>query len=483
MSAVTDDPPRSVPAQWKDRIGVLAQEKVFGPSASPSTSEVRASTKTRALRDKWIEEVRAGLSAGETANVVYARIRDREVPDWTSALLALDEKERAAHFLENPWRLHPGWEYEAPLPILKDKNPKTHFQEPVEPGYECYNELVEVRHARPFRGVTGEARVAIPSGHGVLIEDPRSPDLVDSLGYRFYTLAGDRVPQRELSVAVKALLGRALARDLPPARIVDLRLRVAPAGVCASLLYMADPRRCAIHVGSDGWWIEEIALPVFDHRAHMLPLPEPTPAPHGMNGWRRVLDLARFVRLKPQSGDTAEDQPLLVLSILVLYVLFPDSPKPVVVLVGGENSGKTGAAIRLQALVDPSAAPVLTPSQDQALADLATNHSVINLDNISYIGRQLSDDLARLSTGVGLVKRKLYSDRDEVIALSAARQSQPALRFASPVVRQFPPKTDDFGFDSETNSSTTDNRGSDQTRSSIRLRSHLANKRYRRIPR
>jgi hypothetical protein len=320
---------------------------------------------------------------------------------------------RIAHQFDTPWSPYAEWRRE-PLLTIKNET-KTlgdrSIEVPVERGYVSYNQLVQERHARPFRTVTGEPRVAIPSEHGLLIENPGAADFVDAIGYRYYTLAGDPVPRGELAVAARALLGRALARDLPTDRIVDLRLRVAPAGPLSSFLSLGDPMQRVVWISPTGWRIEKVSLPLFDHRPHMLALPEPTPGT-----WERVLRLFWYVRLKPRANETGEDQQLLVLATLVLYLLSPDSPKPVLVLIGDENAGKSGAAARLQAVVDPSAAEVVKPSEDQALAELAANHSVINLDNVSYIGRELSDDLARLSTGVGLVKRKLYSDRDEVVA-------------------------------------------------------------------
>jgi hypothetical protein len=401
-----------VSAEWKDRLGVLAQEKVFLPDSSPSPAQVRKSPEVGELRERWVEEFRVGLSSGESAELVFTRIRDREVPDWTNSLLALTEEEIAARHRENPWRRRKGWESEPQLPILTKDDGKT----PEEPGYVVRNELVASRYFRPFRTTTGEPRVTFPTRFGVEVRDPSSDEFVDVVGYRFWTLDGKRVPLKDLAVAARALTQRALARELPQERIVDLAIRVAPDGQGGSLLDLADRLHRCVHISAAGWTLETVGYPIFDAPSHLSALPEPLLSEDPKEGRKRYDRLFEFVNLPVPSADGADPR-LLTAAVHVQFLIAPATPKPVVALIAGEGATKTSAAERLQGLVDPSKVPSLgTPENPKELAEWAYNRATINLDNLSHVADWLSDGLARLCTGAGLAKRELYTNRGEVIA-------------------------------------------------------------------
>jgi hypothetical protein len=404
--------PGRVSSAWKDRLGVLAQERVFGPDASPTLAQVRKSAEVGELREQWIEEFKAGISASETAEVLFVRIREREVPTWTNSLLAVTAEEQAARSRENPWRRRKGWETEPELPIL----PKDDGETPQEPGYVVRNELVAGRYLRPFRTTTGEPRVAFPTKFGIEVRDPSSPEFVDGVGYRFWTLVGKPVPLKNLGIAARALTQRALARELPLERIVDLAIRVAIAERGVSLLDLADRERRCVRISSVGWTVERVGYPVFDSPSHLAELPEPVPSKDPTKGWSRYDQLFQFVNL-PERNEEKGDPRLLVAAVHVQFLVASGSPKPVVALIGEEGVGKTTAAERLQEVVDPSKVRSLgTPESPKELADLAYNRAVINLDNLSVVPDWLSDHLARLCTGAGLAKRQLFTDRGEVIA-------------------------------------------------------------------
>ncbi len=312
---------------------------------------------------------------------------------------------------ENPWLGRKGWEQEPALPVLRKDDGKAE-----EPGYIVANELVADRHLRPFRTTAGEPRVAFPTARGVEVRDPSSPEFADAVGYRFYTLAGRKVPDGDLRVAARAFTQRALARELPTERVVDLAIRVAPDGDGGSFLDLADRDHRCVRNTPGGWRIEKIAYPVFDSPSHLAPLPEPVPPPDSETAWRWYERLFRFVSL-PERSDDGGDPRLLAAAIHVQFLVAPSSPKPIVALIAEEGAGKTTAAERLQELVDPSKVRSLgAPESARELGDLAFNRATLNLDNLSHIPEWLSDNLARLCTGAGLAKRLLYSNRGEVIA-------------------------------------------------------------------
>ena len=324
-----------------------------------------------------------------------------------------------------PWRNRPGWEDEEALPIHMVHRKGQDEERPVEPGYQLYNTLVGPKNYRPFRTNTGDLRVAVPSRHGLQIWNPISKEgtpstaFIAAIGYAHYTLKGDPVPTRDVSCAVMALAGRALSGDLPAERIVDLWVRFAPETGFGGRVDMADSLRRCIVVGPDGWHLEDVGHPTFDPKGHMRPLPVPEPSADPATGWKRIEQLWRFVPIS--KGSAGSNPRLLALADHVQQVLGANTPKTVKIITGEEGIGKSTIAGFYQALLDPSTVEVVAPPSDEEdLINLATNHATVNLDNVSYISHELSDNIARLSTGIGLTKRKLFSDSEEV-SLSVLR--------------------------------------------------------------
>lgn len=347
--------------------------------------------------DIAIERLKKELTPAGRA--LYARTRASYVPG-------------GARVVGGPWESRPGWETEPALPILTREDKRT----PQEPGYVVYNELVGELHFRPFRARTGEPRVAFPTKFGIEVRDPSARGFVDAVGYRFWTLGGEPVPSRNLSSAARALTQRALARELPPQRIVDLAIRVAPDGRGGSLFDLADLKRRCVHIAPAGWTVETVGYPIFDSPSHLAELPEPVPSKNSEEGRERYAGLFDFVNL-PKLGSNRADPRLLIAAAHVQFLISPGTPKPVVILIAEEGAGKTEGAQRLQELVDPSMVRSLgAPESPKELAELAYNRAIINLDNLSHIPEWLNDALARLCTGAGLAKRQLFTDRGEVIA-------------------------------------------------------------------
>lgn len=371
---------------------------------------------------KWEEKTRTDYQLGRRTSAGWRAVWEkwpeqhgRFTRDWADDRSA----RRSAGFDGkgnlNPWAGRDGWETEPEIPI-RHKDAKGHdgryHRQPVEPGYVAYNRLVTERGFRPFRTSSNKPRVAIPSHHGLEIHDPSDEDFVKRIGYVLYTLEGEPIPFRELTVAGTTLTSRSLSRALPAARVIELWLRVAPYGECSSRIDMRDAAQRCIVVGPDGWRVESVGDPTFDPRSHMLPLPEPEPHLES-EGWRRVDGLWDFVRLPVSDG--IGDPRLLALACLVQFVLAPATPKPVVVFTGEEGIGKSTMASFLQALVDPSRVPLIRlPEKEEELVNIAINHAVINFDNLSYISPGTSDILSSLCTGVGLAKRELYSNSGEI---------------------------------------------------------------------
>ena len=105
----------------------------------------------------------------------------------------------------------------------------------------------------------------------------------------------------------------------------------------------------------------------------------------------------------------------------------PAGPYFVLVIGGEQGSAKSWTARRLFWLVDPRE-PDLR-GQPRSTRDLivAARHSlVVGFDNVSYLGQELSDDLARLATGTGFGSRALYTDYEEVVSPAPGPSSSTA---------------------------------------------------------
>jgi hypothetical protein len=88
----------------------------------------------------------------------------------------------------------------------------------------------------------------------------------------------------------------------------------------------------------------------------------------------------------------------------------------VIALAGEQGSANSSFSAILEALVDPSVAPLRAlPREDRDLFIGASNGHVLAFDNVSGLPAWISDTLCRLATGGGFAVRQLYTDRDEVL--------------------------------------------------------------------
>ena len=110
---------------------------------------------------------------------------------------------------------------------------------------------------------------------------------------------------------------------------------------------------------------------------------------------------------------------ILVVSCL-LAALRDRGPYPLLILGGGEGSGKSAFSRILRALVDPNTASLRAlPRDERDLFIAANNGHVLAFDNLSSLPSQTSDTLCRISTGGGFSTRKLRTDQDEEIFAAA----------------------------------------------------------------
>ncbi|WP_311946922.1 hypothetical protein [Halomonas piscis] len=111
-----------------------------------------------------------------------------------------------------------------------------------------------------------------------------------------------------------------------------------------------------------------------------------------------------------------EEKWRLLVTTWLVECLRPDTPYPVLEILGEQGSGKSFLQTLLRRLIDPNAADLrsVPKSAEDAFISGGANH-VISIENVSYLTPQLQDALCVIATGGGFAKRKLYSDADETV--------------------------------------------------------------------
>lgn len=156
----------------------------------------------------------------------------------------------------------------------------------------------------------------------------------------------------------------------------------------------------AVHLRPSAWTIEDAEL-MFCRSDSAQQLLDPVPGG----------DLGLLWEI----ANVPSDSRLLVVAWLV-ECLRPDTPFPVLELLGEHGSAKSTAQAAMRRIIDPNAADLrgAPKSAEDLFVSGGVNH-VISIENVSYLQAPIQDAMCVVATGGGFARRKLYTDGEETV--------------------------------------------------------------------
>lgn len=156
-------------------------------------------------------------------------------------------------------------------------------------------------------------------------------------------------------------------------------------------------------VRSGNWELMNDAPVRFLRPDSMRPLPHPITGGNLNELWELI--------------NIPEKERILIIAWLI-ESLRPDTPFPVLELIGEQGSAKSTTQSLLRRLIDPNACDLrAAPKNVEDIFVTSAISWLVSYENISYLSPQMQDAFCVLATGGGFAKRKLYTDADEAVII------------------------------------------------------------------
>jgi hypothetical protein len=150
-----------------------------------------------------------------------------------------------------------------------------------------------------------------------------------------------------------------------------------------------------------GWEITTDSPVLFRRFVHQVDLPEPDASG----------DLREFLNLLPPLHAEADRILVLVYAVAALVPM----PRPILMPLGPQGSGKSTLSALLRRLVDPSRAELLGRDARADMPQTFYRHAVPVFDNADSFTNQESDLFCQAVTGRAIDRRQLYTNDDEYL--------------------------------------------------------------------
>ena len=231
--------------------------------------------------------------------------------------------------------------------------------------------------------------------------------LIDSLASRtslkiaYHKDSGEIVSDDYCASVLGIIAGKSLSDNTPRQTIFN---RIAMENDC---IYY-DPTWedwKIIKIDSKGYKIIDAALdtPLFERKQHQAPPVKPEKVDYDalvkLCDWLRIKQTDRFI-----------------FKVHLVSLFLEKYPMPIMVFTGEQGSIKTTITGTVKMIVDPSSQEHLEiPDKPDDMVIQMYNRYLSAFDNITGFDQKISDRFCRVVTGLGVSKRQLYKDMDEII--------------------------------------------------------------------
>ncbi len=199
-------------------------------------------------------------------------------------------------------------------------------------------------------------------------------------------------------MTLRAALATLSAAGVNDGDEVAVHLRAAEAEP-GYLIDLCDEHWRAVHVTARGWQVLNTSPQLFTRTQSQRALPVPQAGGDLGLLWQHV--------------NIPADRRLLVLTWL-LDCFRPDTPFPILELVGEQGSAKSTTQSILRSLVDPN--KVMLRGRPKTVEDIfvaAQNNWLVSYENLSGLTAEQQDAFCTLATGGGFASRQLYTNGEE----------------------------------------------------------------------
>ena len=219
----------------------------------------------------------------------------------------------------------------------------------------------------------------------------------DWLSAAFYKAHEKAVKSQSMSEALSTL--QALARYDGEEKKVSLRVAEHDGKYYFDLCQSGNNKAVELQPGS--WRIVNPDHVLFVRGEAMQELPDPVRG-------------GDFKALWNICNISAKDQPLVL--AWLIDSLRPNTPYPLLEILGEQGSGKSTTSQALRRVIDPNACDLrgAPKTTEDVFINAGVNH-VVAYENLSHIPSPMQDGMCLLATGGGYAKRKLYTDADESV--------------------------------------------------------------------